>query len=148
MSLDIAFLQVVVQTAWCGKNNLWLHLAQLAVFVHRCAPSIAGHTSQSATHVFEHCGRLHRQFASGHHHHRLHLVALCIQQLGERQEIGQRFARPCRREHYQVVRVLQQLVAHCRLHGVEREMQFLGKRFNRHNSFSISMNSFSMLRFM
>ena len=75
LATQVAFVQMVVQTAGSRKHYLGLHFAQLPVLVHSGAPSIEAHGTQAATHVAQNGGRLKGQLASRYQHHRLHLVA-------------------------------------------------------------------------
>ena len=89
---NVAFVQVVVQSARGAEDNLRAYFFEHPVLVHGGAPAVAGRGAQAAAHVSQHCVRLERQLASRRDDQCLYVVRRCIDELCQGQQVGQRLA--------------------------------------------------------
>ena len=111
---------MVIQSAWCTKDDMRTVLLEYTMFVHRGTSAIAGLRTDASTHAFQDLIRLHSQFTTWHHDQSLHLVALRVKHLDEGQQISQSLSRSRWRQHHHVIPTPQDSLLRFLLHSVQR----------------------------
>ena len=133
-ALDVSLMQVVEQSAWCAHDELGLHLAQAAMFLHGRAASVEGYAANAGARLSAHLRRLFGQFATGDHDECL-LLTPATQFFDKRQHISQGLARPCGTEQDQVF-FFPKCLCSIELHGCQGDIHNISNCLNTFFSFS------------